>query len=96
MSWGWVWSDERVLVNEGRREIRIDEERDLSARDDAECEMDAVGDGGGAGNGLSLCLCGVGGAECGVFQSAISCTRNFSARARSRSSSWSSSERTSA
>jgi len=51
MSWGWVWSDERVLVNEGRREIRIDEERDLSARDDAECEIDAVGDGGGAGNG---------------------------------------------
>ena len=40
-----------MLVNEGRREICIDEERDLKARDDADCEMETVGDGGGAGRG---------------------------------------------
>ena len=51
MSWGWVWSDERVLINEGRHEIHTDKEQDLRVRDDTECENDAVGDGGGAGNG---------------------------------------------
>jgi len=34
MTCGWVWSDERDLVNEGRREIRSDKECDLRARDD--------------------------------------------------------------
>ena len=40
-----------MLASEGRWEIHIDEERDLKARDDADCEMETVGDGGGAGKG---------------------------------------------
>lgn len=38
-----------MLVNEGRRDIRMEEERDLSARE--EVEMDVAGEGGGAGRG---------------------------------------------
>lgn len=92
-SGGAVWSEDSVLVKEGRREIRIEDERERSARGDIECDMEVAGDGGGAGNGLSRCLLGVDGADCILRWAAISWTINLRARSRSRSSRWSSSER---
>jgi hypothetical protein len=42
-----------VLVNEGRREIRVDDERERMTRDEVDC-VDAAGEGGGGhGKGYS-------------------------------------------
>lgn len=71
-SCGLVWSEESVLVKDGRREIRIEDDRERSARGDVDWEMDVAGDGGGAGNGLSVYLLGVDGADCILRWAAIS------------------------
>lgn len=80
-----------MLVNEGSREMRIDEERERMTRDEVDCVVDVAGEGGGGdGKGLSMFLRGVVGLDC-IFQWDISCTRKRSARSRSRSSLTSSS-----
>jgi hypothetical protein len=43
-----------VLVNEGRREIRVDDERERMTRDEVDCVEDVAGEGGGGhGKGYS-------------------------------------------
>lgn len=51
ISCGWLWSDERVLVKEGRREMRVDDERERIMRDEVDWVRDEAGEGGGAGRG---------------------------------------------
>lgn len=82
-----------MLVNEGSREMRIDEERERMTRDEVDCVVDVAGEGGGGqGKGLSIFLRGGVELDC-IFQCDISCTRKRSARSRSRSSLASSSAR---
>lgn len=38
-------------MNEGRREIRVDDERERITRDEVEWVRDEAGEGGGAGRG---------------------------------------------
>lgn len=80
-----------MLVKEGSREMRIDEERERMTRDEVDWVVDVAGEGGGGhGKGLSMFLYGVVGVDC-IFQCDISCTRKRRARSRSRSSLTSSS-----
>ena len=50
-SWGLLWSEERVLVKEGRREMRVEDERERMGRDEVEWVMEDTREGGGAGRG---------------------------------------------
>ena len=48
-SCGWLCSDERVLVKEGRREMRVDDERERIGWDEVDWVREEAGEGGGAG-----------------------------------------------
>jgi len=90
-------------VNEGRREMRVEDERERMARDEDEWVTEEAGEGGGAGRGWSKSdrgrkrgkgkptLSWARAGEACEFQCAISCTMKRRARTRSCSSkSWSS------